>query len=117
VDAILKIKPVRDNAVETSHQELEDNLAGGYGIFSGKATHAVVLRFSARRARWVSAETWHPDQKRDGLAMTGRLASRYSHPRELIMDIMRYGTVIEAISPSQLGTQVHSLHLKTVNWL
>jgi hypothetical protein len=49
VDAILKIKPVRDDAVETSHQELEDNLAGGYGIFSGKATHAVVLRLEPDR--------------------------------------------------------------------
>lgn len=115
VDAILKIKPLKDSAVEISGQELEDTLAGGYGIFSGKATHTAVLRFSAERSRWVSAETWHPDQKGEWVGEEWQVSFPYSDPRELIMDIMRHGSHVKVLEPVYLGDMVRKEHQQAAN--
>ena len=115
VDAIVKIKPLKDNAVEISEQELEDTLAGGYGIFSGKATHTAVLRFSAERSRWVSAETWHPDQEGEWVGDEWQVSFPYSDPRELIMDIMRHGSHVRVLEPSSLKDLVRKEHQLAAN--
>ena len=106
---------LKDNAVEISEQELEDTLAGGYGIFSGKATHTAVLRFSAERSRWVSAETWHPDQKGEWVGDEWQVSFPYSDPRELIMDIMRHGSHVKVLEPSSLKDLVRKEHQLAAN--
>jgi predicted DNA-binding transcriptional regulator YafY len=115
VDAILKIKPLKDAAVEISEDELEGTLAGGYGIFSGKATHTAVLRFSAERSRWVSGETWHPDQKGEWDGQEWRLTFPYSDPRELLMDILRHGSHVKVESPHDLREMVKAEHRKSLD--
>jgi predicted DNA-binding transcriptional regulator YafY len=110
VDAILKIKPLKDPSVEISEQELEDTLAGGYGIFSGKPVDTAVLRFSKERSRWVSAETWHPDQTGEWVDDQWQISFPYSDPRELILDIMRHGPDVKVLAPASLAKQVKDLH-------
>jgi len=82
---------------------LDQELAGGYGIFAGAPTATAVLRFSALRARWVADEIWHPAQTArwcdDG---SYELSIPYSDPRELAMDILRYGADCEVVAPSSL---------------
>jgi predicted DNA-binding transcriptional regulator YafY len=64
------------------------------------------LKFSARRARWVAQEEWHPDQVSsvlpDGTLM---LEVPYSDTRELIGEILRHGTDVEVIEPQALRAQ------------
>lgn len=78
-----------------------------YGIFSGPAKHTAELRFSPEMSRWVAEEQWHPDQQGEFEANgSWTLRVPFSDPRELIMDILRYGSEVEVISPQSLRESV-----------
>jgi hypothetical protein len=63
VDAIQSAELLDKRAKNVPESELDEVLASGYGIFSGRKTTWAKLRFTPERARWVSAEQWHPQQK------------------------------------------------------
>lgn len=69
--------------------------------------HTAVLRFIAERARWVASEEWHPEQQGRFLP-DGRyeLSLPYGDPRELIMDILKYGPDVEVMAPDDLRAAV-----------
>jgi predicted DNA-binding transcriptional regulator YafY len=101
--AVVLSKAARDIKSET----LDEVLGAGFGIFSGKATQRAVLRFSPIRARWVSRETWHAHQdghfELDGAYV---LSVPYSDSRELVMDILKYGSDVEVLAPAVLRQTV-----------
>jgi len=107
VDAIRSAAPVGKRARQVAEKELDEVLSAGYGIFSGRSTSWARLRFSAERARWVSAEEWHPGQRgsyeSDGSYV---LEIPFSDPRELVMDIMRHGSHVEVLAPAALRAEV-----------
>lgn len=92
---------------------LNKELGSSYGIFAGKPIATAVLRFTTKRARWVAEETWHPRQQSRWLE-DGRyeLSIPYSDPRELIMDILKYGPDVEVVGPKDLRTDVKK-HLES----
>lgn len=94
-------------AKEISERKLDETLADGYGIFSGKASSRAKLRFTPERARWVAAEQWHPKQRAtveaDGSYV---LEFPYADDRELIGDILRHGAEVEVLAPKELRTRV-----------
>jgi predicted DNA-binding transcriptional regulator YafY len=102
-DAVVSSKRAREIKDET----LDEILGAGFGIFAGKKTQTAVLRFSAMRARWVSREKWHNAQdghyELDGAYM---LSVPYSDPRELTMDILKYGADVEVLAPASLRDMV-----------
>ena len=107
VDAITKAVVSGKRAREIKDETLDEHLGAGFGIFSGRATHTAVLRFSPVRARWVSRETWHADQ--DGqFELDGAYVLKvpYSDSRELIMDILKYGADVEVLAPAELRAEV-----------
>lgn len=87
--------------------DLDAFFADAYGIFTGKAEHQAVLKFSAERARWVCKEIWHPKQvgtfEADG---SYRLEFPYGQSTELVMDILKHGSAVEVVSPPQLREKV-----------
>lgn len=101
--AILLEKPAK-NVLD---RKLDEVLGSGYGIFAGKRTAWARLKFTPERARWVSSEKWHPEQKSsfdpDGNYI---LEIPYSHDRELIMDILKYGGDVEVMFPESLRRRV-----------
>ena len=107
IDAIKSpsIKP--EAAKEIDEAELNRELESGYGIFSGAATNEAVLRFSPQIARWVSRETWHPDQRGD-YDSAGHYLLRvpYSQDTELIMDVLKYGPEVEVLEPPALRARI-----------
>jgi len=107
VDAIRKAAPLDRKARAVPEGELDEVLASGYGIFSGRATHVAQMRFTPERARWVSAEEWHPKQKgrfeKDGSYV---LEVPYADPRELVMDLLRHGAEVEVLAPESLRAAV-----------
>ena len=113
IDGIRSATPTGRKAREVSNKALEDYLASGYGIFGGAFVRWAKLRFSAERARWVSAENWHPRQRAyfDG---DGRylLEVPYSVDQELIMDILRHGAEVEVLEPAELRRKVCEEHRK-----
>lgn len=107
VDAI-QSAALRDmKAKEVPKTELDEYLGRGYGIFAGTKLEWATLRFSAKSARWVSAQTWHPDQRQrvesDGSFV---LEVPYADDRELLMEILKYGVDVEVIAPPILRRRI-----------
>ena len=103
VDAIKRVEILEKNAENISEAQLNEVLGSGYGIFSGKNIHWATLQFNAERARWVATERWHLNQKGKFLADGSyELKVPYNDDRELIMDIMKHGALVEVIEPQEL---------------
>lgn len=107
LDRIRAARVEKADAEEIPDAELDVHFAGSYGIFAGPPMHTAVLRFTAERARWVASEEWHPEQHGEFLP-DGRyqLSLPYADPRELIMDILKYGPDVEVVAPESLRTAV-----------
>ncbi len=107
LDAIRAARILDSAAREVPADELDRHQLDGYGIFAGRAEETAVLRFNARRARWVSGEQWHPRQQGEWLDDGDyELRVPFSRPDELIMDILKYGADIEVVSPAWLRQRV-----------
>jgi predicted DNA-binding transcriptional regulator YafY len=107
VDAILEARALTRAAREMPDEALDAMLAPGYGIFAGAAVETAVLRFEPVRARWVSRETWHPQQE-GHFELDGAWVLRvpFSDSRELVMDILKYGADVEVLAPASLRLAV-----------
>lgn len=107
VDAIQRAQVLDQPAIDVPDTELDDVLGAGYGIFAGRAVTWATLRFSPERARWVAAETWHPQQRGrwDGQGCWV-LELPYADPRNLVMDILRHVPEVEVMSPPSLSDLV-----------
>jgi predicted DNA-binding transcriptional regulator YafY len=107
VDAIRSAAILERKARPVAEQTLDEVLASGYGIFSGRADKRARLRFTPRQARWVACERWHPAQvgrfEKDGSYL---LEFPYSSDGELIMDILRYGPDVAVVAPAGLRDKV-----------
>ena len=107
VDAIRRVDVLEVAAKTIPDKTLDAVLGNGYGIFSGRKVQWAKLRFSSERSRWVKSEVWHPRQKGTSLADGSYLLELpYSDPRELVMDILRYGPDVEVLAPSSLREHV-----------
>jgi predicted DNA-binding transcriptional regulator YafY len=107
IDGIRSAIPINKKAEEISEKALQENFAESYGIFSGKATQRAKLRFSPERARWVSSEQWHGQQKgwfdSEGYYV---LEFDYNQDPELVMDVLKHGSQVEVLSPASLRAKV-----------
>ncbi|MHB8167715.1 MAG: helix-turn-helix transcriptional regulator, partial [Sulfuricella sp.] len=94
-------------AAELADTELDTHFAASYGIFAGAPQNTAILRFNPERARWVADEQWHPEQQgrfmEDG---SYELQIPYSDPRELVMDILKYGPDVEVVGLEELREEV-----------
>ena len=106
---------VDEESLDVEPDILAAHFDQSYGIFSGPAKHTAELRFTPEMSRWVAEEQWHPDQQgsmdSDG-AWT--LKVPFSDPRELKMDILRYGAEVEVLSPDSLRDSVAASASDTV---
>jgi predicted DNA-binding transcriptional regulator YafY len=107
LDGIRSVTQLNDSCIEVSDKKLDAELAKGYGIFSGEATKTAKLKFTPERARWVSSEIWHPEQK-TSYDKSGNyyLEFEYSQDPELIMDILRHGPEVEVLEPTELRKKI-----------
>lgn len=109
VDAIQRADVLESVARNVPDKTLDSVLGAGYGIFSGRKVQWAKLHFSAERARWVRSEKWHPKQKGKLLADGSYLLELpYSDDRELVMDVLRYGSDVEVLAPTALRDRVMS---------
>jgi proteasome accessory factor C len=107
LDAIESAAPLEQPALEVPENDLDRHYASSYGIFAGVPDQVAVLRFTPERARWVSNEQWHRDQRGRFLADGSfELSVPYSSELELAMDVLRYGPDVEVIAPECLRVEV-----------
>jgi predicted DNA-binding transcriptional regulator YafY len=115
LDGIRKSESIGKKAIEISEKELQENFAESYGIFSGKATQKAKLRFTPERARWVSGETWHGQQvssfDKEGNYI---LEFDYNQDPELVMEILKHGSGVEVLAPSNLRKRVKDELIKAL---
>lgn len=110
IDAIQSAQLLDEPCKEVDEKTLEKVLASSYGIFSGEATETARLRFTPERARWVSREQWHPEQKGSFDAKGYySLEFPYHDDRELSMDILRHGPDVEVLGPVSLRLRIAEL--------
>ena len=107
VDGIRQARVLDTATRDVAAAALDEHFADAYGIFSGRARHTAVLRFTPERALWVAAEEWHPRQKSrfepDGAYV---LEVPYGDDRELLMDILKFGPDVEVLDPPELRERV-----------
>lgn len=107
VDRLHPARILPDIAIDVPAHELDEKLASAYGIFAGKPNKVAELRFSQKAATWVADEQWHDQQQgcvlRDG---SYELRVPYNDPRELIMDVLKYGPEAEVLGPASLRKEV-----------
>ena len=110
VDRITAARVGDEAARDVPDEELDRQLASSYGIFSGTPKGWATVMFSAKAARWVADEHWHSQQQGRFLP-DGRyeLKLPYSSGRELLMDVLNYGSDAEIIEPASLREQARSL--------
>jgi predicted DNA-binding transcriptional regulator YafY len=110
VDRISAAKMHDEAARDIDEAELDEHLASSYGIFSGPPKGWATIVFSAKAARWVADERWHSQQQGRFLP-DGRyeLKVPYSGTRELLMDVLNYGSDAEIVEPPVLREQVRAL--------
>ena len=107
VERLSEARELSTPAREEDAAALDAVLASSYGIFSGVATQTAELLFSARAARWVADEQWHPAQQGERLADgRWRLSFPYHRDEELVMDLLRHGPDVEVLRPPALRKTV-----------
>jgi len=103
LDRLSPVETLQIAAKEISDERLDAHFSPAYGIFAGTPTDNARLRFSPQAARWVADEHWHPQQQGKVLGDGSyELNIPYSDPRELVMDILRYGEEVVVVGPPKL---------------
>ncbi|RMH92812.1 YafY family transcriptional regulator [Lysobacter pythonis] len=110
VDRIHGAKLGGEPAIDVPEVQLDQHLAGSYGIFSGEPKGWATIVFGPKAARWVADERWHSKQQGRFLA-DGRyeLKVPYSNGRELLMDVLHYGADAVIVEPASLRAQARAL--------
>lgn len=103
LDRIREPRTLAGPCLDLDDAQLDAHYTATYGIFAGPAKATAILCFTAERARWVADETWHPEQH-DTWLDDGSFERTlpYADPRELLLDILKYGPDVEVIAPPEL---------------
>jgi len=103
LERIRDMRLLEEAAREIPDTAMAQHFDESFGIFSGPAREVATLRFSAEAARWAADEMWHPQQQGQWLD-DGRfeLSVPFGSPRELVMEILRYGADVELLEPASL---------------
>ena len=106
-DAIREAQMLEQKSKEVPAAELDEYVTKGYGIFAGREVQWAKLRFTPRAARWVSAQQWHPDERKqvekDGSYV---LELPYAQAPELQQEILKWGSEVEVLAPASLRKAV-----------
>lgn len=108
LSAIHTAENLPEPALQVAREELDRYTAESYGIFSGKATGIATLRFSPKIANRIKGAIWHPGQ----IQYTNKLGGidmqiPYSDSRELVRDVLRWGSDVLVLSPETLRSTIN----------
>jgi predicted DNA-binding transcriptional regulator YafY len=74
-----------------------------FGLYKGKSTKEVTLRFTPEKSKWIKDQIWHKNQKvkllEDGSLEISFPVSDFS---EIKREILKHGDAVEVIKPKTL---------------
>ena len=74
-----------------------------FGLYKGKSTKEVTLRFTPEKSKWIKDQIWHKNQKvkllKDGSLELSFPVSDFS---EITREILKHGDAVEVIKPKTL---------------
>jgi predicted DNA-binding transcriptional regulator YafY len=74
-----------------------------FGLYKGKSTKEVTLRFTSEKSKWIKEQIWHKNQKvkllKDGSLELSFPVSDFS---EITREILKHGDAVEVIKPKTL---------------
>lgn len=90
-----------------SRREWRHQLEGAFGIFQGKETTLVTLRFTPFRSRWIREQVWHLEQQLKECP-DGSVELRFpvADFREVKMKILQFGSEVEVVEPADLRRKI-----------
>lgn len=107
LDAIEAVKETKDLAKDVPAKQVDDNFGNNFGIYTGTNQQWAKLKFTPLQARWAEAEVWHSEQKAtildDGSYI---LEIPYSNPKELMLEILRFGQNVQVLEPAELRSAI-----------
>lgn len=107
LDAIEEARVLNKSARSVVKTQVDEMIGRDFGIYSGQKRLWAKLLFSPVQARWVEAEMWHSEQKSSLLEDGSYLLEiPYGDPRELILEILRFGPDVKVIEPASLRDEV-----------
>lgn len=116
LDSVEDARVLTEPAFEVDKAAVDAMVGKDFGIYAGGDRKWAKLRFSALQARWVAAELWHSEQKAavqdDGSLV---LEVPYSDPRELLLDVLKFGPEAEVLDPPELREDVRSRLLRALS--
>jgi predicted DNA-binding transcriptional regulator YafY len=74
-----------------------------FGLYKGKSTKEVTIRFTPEKSKWIKDQIWHKDQKVKYLK-DGSLELKFpvSDLSEIKREILKHGDAVEVITPKEL---------------
>ena len=78
-----------------------------FGIFSGKNSHHIVLRFTQETSRWVKDQIWHKSQTMQWDEKHRLILSlSVTDFREIRREILKFGSQVEVLKPRDLREDI-----------
>ncbi|MFH1704169.1 MAG: WYL domain-containing protein [Nitrospirota bacterium] len=95
---------------------IHEHLQSAFGIYKGIQTKEVSLKFSPEKARWITGQVWHKDQKtkvlKDGSL---ELSFPVADFAEIKMEILKHGSGVEVMRPKALRELIEEEARKIIN--
>ena len=86
-----------------------------FGLYKGKSTEEVIIKFTPEKSKWIKDQIWHKDQKtkllKDGSLEISFPVSDYS---EIKREILKHGDAVVVIKPKALRDLIRAEAQKIV---
>jgi predicted DNA-binding transcriptional regulator YafY len=110
LDRFVKATALESYFEQPASFNLEEHLGQGMGIFSGGKAQDYRIHITARGARWVVEDPWHPEQRidrqPDGSILLGVKAH---HDLEIIPRVLALGSEAEVVGPASCRRAVAAI--------
>lgn len=109
LDSVLNAVVLKEKILEIEGALVDAAVGKDFGIISGASRQWARLHFSALQSRWIESEIWHPEQRINRQSDQSLILEvPFSDPRELILDILKYGPEVKVLEPMTLREEVRT---------
>lgn len=113
LNRISETKVLKKSFKIPAHFDFKDYFLSTFGLYKGKSTQEVILRFTPEKSKWIKTQIWHRNQKaiflNDGSLEISFPVSDFS---EIKREILKHGSDVEAIKPKTLREWIKSEAIK-----